>query len=303
MAAERLDKRVSALTELSRSRVKALIEEGCVTVNGVVELKASSKIAALAEVEVALPELRVSPLEPQDLGLQLLHEDEDLVVVVKPAGMVVHPSKGHSDGTLVHGLLFAVRGLSGIGGEERPGIVHRLDKGTSGVMVAAKSDAAHQGLKDQFAEHSVERRYRALVLGGPDLDAGRVENTLGRGTRDRFRFTEVEEGRGRRAITDWRRLQRFPRASELGCRLHTGRTHQVRVHLSECGWPILGDPLYRDRQNPPPWLQEELADIDHQLLHAAVLGFTHPMSGEQLRFEVDPPADYLRILQALQEHD
>jgi len=247
------------------------------------------------DVEVELPELRPSILEAQDLGLDLLYEDEHLVVLNKRAGMVVHPSKGHPDGTVVNGLLYAIEGLSGIGGEQRPGIVHRLDKGTSGVMVAAKSDLAHQHLKDQFAEHSVERRYRVLVLGGPDLDAGRIENELGRGTRDRFRYTGVAEGRGRRAVTHWRVLRRFERVSELECRLQTGRTHQVRVHLSESGWPILGDPLYRDRQNPPPWIAALLTDVDHQLLHAAVLGFEHPVTGEGLRFEAEPPLDYLRV--------
>ena len=296
----RLDKRVAEDTGLSRARIKDLIGQGCVSVDGRVQTKASLKVRADSEVVVQMPELRASTLEAQDLGLELLFEDEHLVVLVKPHGMVTHPSKGHADRTLVNGLLFAVNGLSGIGGEERPGIVHRLDKGTSGVMVAAKSDAAHQGLKSQFQVHSVERRYRCLVLGVPDLQAGRIENELGRGTRDRFRWTQVGEGRGRVAITDWRLLKRYGRASEVECRLQTGRTHQVRVHMSEKGWPILGDPLYRDRQNPPPWLQRVLQPVDHQLLHAAVLGFEHPITSQALRFTVDPPADYLAVLAALE---
>ena len=296
----RLDKRVAEVTGLSRARIKDLIAQGRVSVDGRVQTKASLKVRVDSAVVVDMPELRASALEPQDLGLELLFEDEHLVVVVKPHGMVTHPSKGHPDRTLVNGLLFAVDGLSGIGGEERPGIVHRLDKGTSGVMVAAKSDAAHQGLKDQFQVHTVERRYRCLVLGVPDLQAGRIENELGRGTRDRFRWTQVGEGRGRVAVTDWTLLKRYDRAAELECRLHTGRTHQVRVHMSENGWPILGDPLYRDRQNPPPWLQQVLKPVDHQLLHAAVLGFEHPVTGQALRFTVDPPADYLAVLAALE---
>ena len=297
---KRLDLRVAEMTELSRSRVKALVEEGCVTVDGKVVTRASYKVREDHEVVLDMPAVRPSVLEPQDLNLEILFEDEHLVIVVKPHGMVVHPSKGHSDGTLVNALLFAVQGLSGIGGEERPGIVHRLDKGTSGVMVAAKSDPAHQGLKDLFSSHEIERRYRTLVLGGPSLNAGQIENELGRGTRDRFRFTEVEEGRGRYACTDWRLLNRFDRASELECTLQTGRTHQVRVHLSETGWPILGDPLYRDRQTPPPWIQALIGDVDHQLLHAAVLGFDHPITGETLRFTAEPPEDYLRVLAGLE---
>ncbi|MCB9797014.1 MAG: RluA family pseudouridine synthase [Alphaproteobacteria bacterium] len=285
------------MPELSRSRVRALVDEGQVQVDGQAA-KPSFKPSVGARVRVTLPELRPSALEPEDLGLRLLYEDEDLAVVVKPAGVVAHPSKGHETGTLVHGLLHALGELSGIGGEERPGIVHRLDKGTSGVMVVAKRDEAHRDLKEQFSAHSIERRYLALVLGQPRLDAGHVENQLGRAPNDRFRFTEVSEG-GKRAETWWWVRERFEGAALVECKLETGRTHQVRVHMTELGHPLLGDPLYRGRRSPVPSVAALLEGVDHQLLHAAVLAFDHPIRGERLRFEEPPPEDFQRVLQDL----
>ena len=296
---ERLDKLLAAaLPDLSRARVQALVAEGKVTIRGTAR-KASFKPNVGDEVLVEVPEVVQTELVAQDLSLELLHEDQDLVVVNKPAGMVVHPSKGHPDGTLVNGLLHAVGDLAGIGGELRPGIVHRLDKGTSGVMVAAKNDQAHRHLKEQFSAHSIERRYYTLVLGGPDLDGGRLESELGRDPRDRLRQASVEEGQGRYARTDWFVVERLHRSTLMECRLHTGRTHQVRVHLSEQGWPILGDPTYRDRQTAPVAIRQLLEGVDHQLLHARVLGFDHPRSGQRLRFVQEPPADFQRVLEGL----
>lgn len=295
---QRVDRLVAErVPELSRSRVRALLDEGQVRVDGAA-VKPSFKPNVGAIITVEVPAARPTELVPEDLGLELLYEDADLAVVYKPAGLVVHPSKGHDTGTLVHGLLHALSELSGIGGEERPGIVHRLDKGTSGVMVVAKRDEAHRALKEQFSDHSIERRYLALVLGSPRLDAGQVENQLGRAANDRFRFTEVEEG-GRRAETWWWVQERMHRSALMECKLETGRTHQVRVHLSELGHPLLGDPLYRARQTAPPEIAALLEDVDHQLLHAAVLAFDHPSTGERLRFEREPPEDFQRVLEGL----
>lgn len=287
------------LPDLSRSRAKSLIEGGEVRVDGQIRSSPSARLVPGQQVEVTVPEPEAMSLLPEDLDLEILYQDADLVVVNKRAGMVVHPSKGHDTGTLVHGLLHAVDDLSGIGGVERPGIVHRLDKGTSGVMVVAKNDRAHQHLKEQFSAHTAEREYRALVLGAPELDAGTVEGWLGRRDNDRLRFAPVEEGKGRWARTHWSVVERLHRSTLMACRLETGRTHQVRVHMSSQGWPLLGDPLYRDRQTPPPAVQGLIQDLDHQLLHARVLGFSHPSTGERMRFESELPADFQAVLQGL----
>lgn len=296
----RVDRFIAAQRpELSRARVQALIVEGAVTVDGRV-VRPSEKPAFGALIRVDAPENKPSALVPEDLNLEILFEDPELVVLFKPAGLVVHPARGHGTSTLVHGLLHAVDDLSGIGGEERPGIVHRLDKGTSGVMVVAKNDLAHRALKAQFSDHTIERRYLALVLGGPDLVSGVIHTQLGRAPSDRLRFASVEDG-GREAITRWRLRERLGPCALLECRLETGRTHQVRVHLSESGWPILGDPLYRARRNPPQAVAALLTDIDHQLLHAYRLDFDHPRTGKRLRFERQPPEDFQRVLEGLRE--
>ena len=296
---ERLDKLlVRELPELSRSRIQALIQAGDVLVEGAPR-KPSFKMDPGMTVTVTIPELVQTQLVPQDLDLRILHQDADVAVVYKPAGMVVHPSRGHADRTLVNGLLHALDDLSGIGGQERPGIVHRLDKGTSGVMIVAKNDLAHRHLKEQFSAHTTERVYQALVLGMPDLNAGRIEGEIGRDPRDRLRQAMVEEGRGRHSLTHWTVVERFVRSSLLACRLETGRTHQARVHLASRGWPILGDPLYRDRQTPIPAVQDVVRGLDHQLLHARLLGFEHPSTGERMTFTHEPPEDFRRVLEGL----
>jgi 23S rRNA pseudouridine1911/1915/1917 synthase len=300
---ERLDRLIArSIPEMSRSRAKALIEAGHVRVNAVVRVSASTKLQAGQSIHVVVPPLEQLSLIPEDLNLDIVFEDDDLLVVNKRAGMVVHPSKGHDSGTLVHGLLHCITDLSGIGGTERPGIVHRLDKGTSGVMVVAKSDVAHQGLKDQFFDHSITREYWALVLGTPDLNAGQVEGWLGRKENDRMRFATVAEGEGRWARTHWKVVQRLHRSSLLACRLETGRTHQVRVHMASKNWPLLGDPMYRNRQTMPPTIQRLLQDVDHQLLHARLLAFDHPRTGERLSFECPVPADFQQVLEGLRAH-
>ncbi len=293
----RLDKVVAAaLPHLSRSRIKGLIDDGRVRVDGRT-MRPSAKPVPGTEIVVDEPVSQATALVAQDLPLEILYSDEHLAVIVKPSGMVVHPAPGHPDGTLVNALMHHLEGLSNIGGEDRPGIVHRLDKGTSGVMVVARHDQAHRGLQDLFRTHDLDRRYLALVQGGPDLEADTIETLHGRHPRDRIRFASVKEGR--RAVTRWYRKERLGTASLLECKLETGRTHQVRVHLAEQGWPIVGDPLYTRGQTPRKGLRELAQTVDHQLLHAFRLGFVHPMTGETMAFEAPLPADFQRVLDTL----
>ncbi|MEE2751285.1 MAG: RluA family pseudouridine synthase [Myxococcota bacterium] len=299
---ERLDKLVAeAFPQLSRSRVQSLIRKGHVRVDGEL-VRGSHRPGVDAHVIVEVPAETPVDLEPLDLGLELLYRDAHLAVVVKPSGLVVHPASSHQGPTLVHGLLHALEGLSGVGGEQRPGIVHRLDKGTSGVMVVACDDVTHRGLQEQFAAHSLDRRYWTLVYGGPDLDAGTVRSNLGRHPTDRLRFATVERG-GREAITHWSVVERLGGVTLMECRLETGRTHQVRVHLSESGFPVVADPVYRRGRNPPEGLRAVVDPVDHQLLHAYKLAFEHPVEKRWMEFEQDLPADFQGVLdQARQLH-
>ncbi len=295
----RLDRIITAaLPHLSRSRIKALIDQGHVHVDGQ-KLRPSARPEIGAEVVVEEPVSRSTSLVAEDIALQFLHSDAHLAVVVKPAGMVVHPAPGHPRGTLVNALMHHLEGLSNIGGEDRPGIVHRLDKGTSGVMVVARHDQAHRGLQEQFSTHDLERRYLALVKGGPALDAGTIRTEHGRHPRDRIRFASVPGGR--KAVTRWSVRRRFSSATLLECRLETGRTHQVRVHLAEQGWPIVGDPLYGRGQTPQKPLRNLAQDLDHQMLHAFRLAFRHPMTGETVSLEAPLPADFQALVDALEE--
>ncbi len=299
-ASGRVDAVVAALfPELSRSRAAALVREGAVTVDGLVAPRPSLSVQAGAVVSVDVPPLRPAEAEPQDLPLRIAFEDRDLVVVDKEAGVVVHPSPGHPDHTLVNALLHHVGELSGIGGVERPGIVHRLDRGTSGLMVVAKHDVAHRALAAQFAEHSARRRYLALCCGAPRQERGRIASRLARHPRDRVRFASTD-GQGKEAVTWWYRLVLGQGASLVGCVLETGRTHQIRVHLSESGWPIAGDGLYGRRKLLPPALARLLpAELDRPMLHAWQLGLTHPRTGERLLFTAPPPPDFLAAIAAV----
>jgi 23S rRNA pseudouridine1911/1915/1917 synthase len=242
-------------------------------------------------VSVAIPNPRPAHNEAQEIPLVVAYEDEHLIVVDKPAGLVVHPACGNFDGTLVNALLHHCRGsLSGIGGVERPGIVHRIDKDTSGLMIAAKTDRAHAGLAKQFADHSIDRRYRAIVSGRPRNDAGRIEGNLGRSPSNRKKIAIVGPGQGKHAVTHYTVLEPLKGAALVECRLETGRTHQVRVHMASIGHPLLGDPVYGRQGGEMRSLLSRL-HFERQALHAARLGFIHPITSEALAFESNIPAD------------
>jgi 23S rRNA pseudouridine1911/1915/1917 synthase len=295
---QRLDKALAEASGLSRERVKALISEGAITVAGKPVVQVSGKAAAGAEYAIALPPASDPVAQPQDIPLNVVFEDADLIVVDKPAGLVVHPAVGNRDGTLVNALLHHCAGqLSGIGGVARPGIVHRIDKDTSGLMVVAKSDAAHEGLAKQFADHSIERVYLAVVNGHPLPREGTITGRIGRSETDRKKMALLHDlsPRGKHAVTHYKVLKRLDDCALIECRLETGRTHQVRVHLASTGHALLGDPVY-GRANPRlrPILQK--LDFRRQALHAAVLGFVHPVTGDRLRFESDLPPDMRELI-------
>ena len=306
---------------LSRTRLARLIEDGAVRVNSMVERNARARVAAGDLVEITLPEARESHMAPEAIALAVIHEDDNLIVIDKPAGMVVHPAPGSPEGTLVNALLHHCGdSLSGVGGARRPGIVHRIDKDTSGLLVVAKTDAAHQGLAAQFAAHTVERSYAAAVHGVPDAGdprlrglAGvafepggvlRITTQLARHRTDRQRQAVVAHG-GRRAVTRARVIENFGGAAALlECRLETGRTHQIRVHMAHVGHGLIGDPVYGGaRRLParalPEGAAEAAAAFPRQALHAGTLGFVHPLSGETLRFEASMPEDMRSLLAAL----
>lgn len=298
----RLDVWVAELVgALSRSQAARLVREGHVQVDGKVQERPAARLRGGEIVVVTLPPPVPTDVVPQAIPLAIVHQDADLAVIDKAAGMVVHPGPGHPDGTLVNALLHHLRDLSGIGGEQRPGIVHRLDRGTSGLLVVAKHDEAHRHLAAQFAAHTAGRTYLALCHGSPEADAGTIESTLARHPRDRVRMASTD-GTGRRAVTHWSVWARRGRVSLIRCELETGRTHQVRVHLSEQGWPLLGDGLYARRGARVPSRLRGLVDPSGQrpLLHAWRLRFVHPTTGADCAYEAAPPADFRRVLEALE---
>jgi 23S rRNA pseudouridine1911/1915/1917 synthase len=290
---QRLDKALAEASGLSRERVKALIAEGQVTLDGRPVSQPSGKAVEGAAFVIMLPPPVDPRAAPEDLPLTIVFEDEHLIVVDKPAGMVVHPAAGNLAGTLVNALLHHCRGqLSGIGGVARPGIVHRIDKDTSGLLVVAKSDGAHEGLARQFADHSLERAYLAICQGHPVPPSGTVSGRIGRSDQDRKKMAPLAEtsSRGKHAVTHYRTLERLAGAALIECRLETGRTHQVRVHLASLGHALLGDPVYG---RTPPALRPVLAELHfrRQALHAAELGFVHPVTGERVHFASPLPPD------------
>jgi 23S rRNA pseudouridine1911/1915/1917 synthase len=313
----RLDKALALLApDLSRSRLKALIEAGQVRVGDAIVFDAARKMRPDELVVLVVPPPEMAEPQPEAMPLAIVHEDADLIVIDKPAGLVVHPAPGHSGGTLVNGLLHHCgASLSGIGGVRRPGIVHRLDKDTSGLLVVAKNDAAHKSLAAQFADHGREgdllREYRAFVWGVPDRQHGTIEAALDRAKDHRERMAVVRADKGRFAITHYAVLERFDGhaignvASLIACQLETGRTHQIRVHMAHIGHPLLADPLYgQGFRTKASQLRADAQDAlaklgDRQALHAAKLGFRHPRSGELLEFESDFPADLDQLHKAM----
>lgn len=281
----------------TRTAIQRLIEAGNVLVDGQI-VRPSLKLKGGEQVSVEIPAPMEAEPQPESIPLDVLYEDSDLIVINKPAGMVVHPGPGNSSGTLVNALLAHCSDLSGIGGELRPGIVHRLDKGTSGVLVAAKNDRAHQGLSAQFHVHTVKRIYQALVFGVPQTDSGKIEGTIGRHPTERLRQSGKAKN-GKHAITRWRVKERYGRISLMELRLETGRTHQIRVHMTEAGFPLLGDPLYPDggRVNnlADTRLKKMIMTLGRQALHARTLGFIHPVTAEYLEFSTEMPSDMQAI--------
>lgn len=295
----RLDRALAdAVPTLSRERLKVLISAGAVSDRaGALARDPARKAEAGAEFRVAVPDPAPAHNEAQDIPLNIAFEDEHLIVLDKPAGLVVHPAAGNLDGTLVNALLHHCQGsLSGIGGVARPGIVHRIDKDTSGLMVAAKTDRAHEGLARQFAAHSIDRRYKAITSGQPTPPAGHVDAPLARSPTNRKKVAIVAGGK--RAVTHYRTLARLRDAALVECKLETGRTHQVRVHMASLGHPLVGDPVY-GRTKPSHRALLETLGFRRQALHAAVLGFIHPVTSNALSFESAMPADMQELFSRL----
>lgn len=295
---QRLDKALAEASGLSRERVKALIVEGAVSIGGQTVTQAAGKAIEGAEFAIAVPPAAEAAARPQDIPLKVVFEDQHLIVIDKPAGLVVHPAAGNPDGTLVNALLHHCAGqLSGVGGVARPGIVHRIDKDTSGLLVVAKSDTAHEGLAKQFADHSIERVYLALVNGQPNPREGTISAKVGRSDANRKKMAVLpkDSSRGKHAVTHYKVVQMMDGCALVECRLETGRTHQVRVHLASIGHALVGDPVY-GRANPRLRTVLKTLDFRRQALHAAVLGFVHPVTGDKLRFESDLPQDMKELI-------
>ncbi|WP_066794110.1 RluA family pseudouridine synthase [Sphingomonas soli] len=287
----RLDRALAeAVPTLSRERIKALISNGQVTGPDGLVRDPARKFPGGALFRLEVPDPTPAHNEAQDIALDVVFEDEHLIVIDKPAGLVVHPAAGNLDGTLVNALLHHCQGsLSGIGGVARPGIVHRIDKDTSGLMVAAKTDRAHVGLAEQFKVHSIDRRYHAIVNGHVKMPVGSVNAPLARSPTNRKKIAVVREGSGKHAITHWRRVRQLRHADLIECRLETGRTHQVRVHMASIGHALLGDPVYGGSNKHRALL--ETLNFRRQALHAAHLGFIHPVKSHALAFDSEMPAD------------
>jgi 23S rRNA pseudouridine1911/1915/1917 synthase len=317
-AGQRLDLFLTgALPQLSRTRVQALIREGQVASSGATIEDVKYRVKPGDRFELAVPPPIDTTLRGEDIPLDVVYEDDALIVIDKPAGLVVHPGAGQPDGTLVNALIaHCGKSLSGIGGVARPGIVHRLDQKTSGLLVVAKTDQAHRALAAQFADHGrtgeLERGYLALVWGAPQRIQGRIEAPIGRHPTSRTKMAVLKSDKGRHAVTHWRVMETYghdkdgPVASLLACTLETGRTHQVRVHLAHIGHPLIGDPLYAlgfksKVKKLPPAAQAKLAALDRQALHAEHLAFTHPVTGTLLEFNSPLPADLAEIADTLKQ--
>lgn len=291
----RIDKYLSEESlELSRSYIQKIITNGGVTVNGQ-PVKSSYRVNEDDTIIIDVPEIIVPEILPENIPLNIVYEDSDLIVVNKPKDMVVHPAPGHYSGTLVNGLMYHCKDLSGINGVLRPGIVHRIDKDTSGLLVCAKNDFAHSCLAAQFKDHSISRSYRAIVLGKFKYEDGTVTVSIGRRTNDR-KLMCVNEKNGRYAVTHYKVLQTLKEHSYIECRLETGRTHQIRVHMAHIGHPVLGDVTYGGKRCE---FKLDSEFLKGQTLHAKTLGFVHPRSKEYVEFDSDLPEYFLRLLEIL----
>ncbi|MFQ3545819.1 RluA family pseudouridine synthase [Halobacillus rhizosphaerae] len=287
---KRIDKLLSeVITDASRSQIQGWLQEDFVLVNGEA-VKNNYKVQQGDTITWSIPEPKPLDLAPENIPIEIIYEDEDVLVVNKPSGMVVHPSAGHEGGTLVNALLYHCNDLSGINGVERPGIVHRIDKDTSGLLMVAKNDRAHQSLVEQLSGKSVERKYVAVVHGMISHEYGTIDAPIGRDPKDRQRMAVVEGGR--EAVTHFRVMEHFEDFTYVECTLETGRTHQIRVHMRYINHPLAGDPKYGPRKT---------LDLDGQALHAKSIGFKHPGTGEWMQFEVEPPQDFKDMIAFLEK--
>jgi 23S rRNA pseudouridine1911/1915/1917 synthase len=288
---DRIDKVISTLDEeWSRTQVQQWIKDGNVLVNGQ-KIKTNYKCSLNDEIEISIPDPELLDVIPEEMDLEIYFEDKDVLVVNKPSGMVVHPAPGHLTGTLVNGLMAHCKDLSGINGVLRPGIVHRIDKDTSGLLMVAKNDMAHEKLVNQLVEKTVTRKYKAIVHGVIPHDFGTIDAPLGRDTRDRQSMTIVDNGK--HAVTHFQVIERFKDFTFVECQLETGRTHQIRVHMKYIGYPLAGDPKYGPKKT---------LDINGQALHAGVLGFNHPRTNEYLEFEAPLPVEFEEVLNQLRNN-
>ncbi|KIY20687.1 RluA family pseudouridine synthase [Mesobacillus subterraneus] len=291
-AGDRIDKIISTLDpEWSRSQVQQWIKDGSVLVNGI-QVKTNYKGSLNDSIEIIIPEPEILDVIPEEMNLEIFYEDLDVLVVNKPKGMVVHPAPGHLTGTLVNGLMAHCKDLSGINGVLRPGIVHRIDKDTSGLLMVAKNDMAHESLVNQLVAKTVTRKYKALVHGNIQHDHGTIDAPIGRDSKDRQSMTIVDKGK--HAVTHFNVLERFKDFTLVECQLETGRTHQIRVHMKYIGFPLVGDTKYGPKKT---------LDIGGQALHAGLLGFDHPRTGEYLEFEAPMPDYFIDLVQTLREND
>lgn len=292
-AGVRIDKYLAEqLPDITRSYLQKLLKDGSVQMNGKT-VKASTKTAVGAVIALTIPEPEEPEILPENIPLDILYEDSDVILINKPKNMVVHPAAGHYTGTLVNALMYHCRGdLSGINGVLRPGIVHRIDKDTTGVLIVCKNDRAHNALAEQLKEHSITRKYRAIVCGNLKEDEGTVDAPLGRHPQDRKKMAIVRSG-GKRAVTHYRVLERFGNDTYIECQLETGRTHQIRVHMASLGHPLLGDEIYGRAKSP--------FKLEGQTLHAMVLGFIHPTTGEYMEFEAPLPEYFEKLLEKLRK--
>ncbi|WP_324823777.1 RluA family pseudouridine synthase [Sinanaerobacter sp. ZZT-01] len=292
-AGKRIDAALPGLiSDVSRNHIQKLIEEGQVKVNGKVQSSKKYKVGQGDFISVTLPKPQKLKVEAQDIDLKIVYEDKDLLVVNKPKGMVVHPAAGNTEGTLVNALLYHCTNLSGINGVIRPGIVHRIDKDTSGLLMIAKNDTAHRSLTKQLSEHTITRAYRAIVYHNFSEDTGRIDAPIGRDPKNRLRMAVTTQN-GKHAVTHYTVLERFGDFTYIEAKLETGRTHQIRVHMAYKKHPLLGDEVYGPKKG--------IFGVKSQMLHAKVLGFIHPVSGDYMEFESDLPEEFEAVLEKLRK--